>query len=239
MRRLAVALALVAAVLAPMVSRPELALACSLAPIDPGDRVERFSEGSEAIVVGEVAEEREEPLPGSTPQYESRVRVVAVLAGDPPAEVRLAGLGQLGADCSGGPRLVEGERVLLFLTQRDALGRATDRWRVTGFQGKYGFDQGAAYMLTTFVDRVPAGTAAGLLAEVAAVNASDPAEVDRALAFAEGRDDRGEEVVMAQSDDDRERGTSMVGPLAMIAGLAVAGAAMAAAAWRALRRRPR
>jgi len=202
---------------------PRSVSACSLRYIEPADRLARFSEWSEAIVVGEVVDEVRVPHPGTWPRYESRIEVVATLAGEVPEEIVLRDLGQLGADCSGGPRLVEGERVLLFLVDRDALGMAVDEWRVADSgQAKYRLDAGQALYHSSYTGEdqpEQVGAAAELIEEIASMNNSDPGQVTRALEFAQ---ERQPELSLAEPPMAGDEETTAIPMVALGVGLAVA-----------------
>ncbi len=131
----ALACAVVAlAVFAPATAKP--AAACSILQID----LDTAAEGAEIVIVGKVIQERTiERLVYASEHYESTILVVAALKGNPEREIILSPLGFLGSDCSGGPRLPAGERVLLFLS------RVRGELRVNGNEfGKYLLANGMA-----------------------------------------------------------------------------------------------
>jgi|GEM_PF-2919453 len=173
---------------------PTAVNACGLDFPDPDERVAMFAEGAESVVVGEVVAEEADQSPSGGEAFKSTFRVVATLAGEPPTDLVLANLGYLGADCSGGPRLREGDRFLLFLTTQRAapMGEGhlpTGEWRVDAVgMATFLLDEGEAW----FTQRgepdedESAVSAEALLREVGAALDSDATEVERAITFANG-----------------------------------------------------
>lgn len=93
--------------------RPRLAVACSLGP-PPAMKDQVRS--ADLIFVGQVVRERRIEFRGSE-GYASTLHVAAVLKGRPPLEVTISPLGFNHPDCSGGPRLPVGQRMLIFLPE--------------------------------------------------------------------------------------------------------------------------
>lgn len=148
------------------------AAACSFARVTLDDAATH----AKMAILGEVTDEEYLGEPGHGHPYKSTVRVVATLKGDAPRELTLNPLGFLGSDCSGGPRLREGERVLLFLSP----------WR--GDLTIWGYTQGK-YVLASGM----AETASGLpipveeaIRRVATITGAPQDQLDAALAFALG-----------------------------------------------------
>lgn len=181
--RSAAALALVfGALLTVSLARPHDASACSLAGFtDPEQRVRAQVERSELIIIGTVVSEVRTGEHGARPataEYTSTVRVEAMLKGPAVEQVELPRLGFLSASCGGGPRMAEGEHVLLFLQRSDpswaadlGLSPIPDGvWGValTG-QGKYRLVDGEALFERSFSMQTapePAGPADQLIREV-------------------------------------------------------------------------
>lgn len=110
MQRTLAVIVLVVLTLAPAAdrSRPVAAAACSY-PILP---LGQIAQRAPVAVVADVIRER----PDDTGGYSATLRVRGTLKGRPPGPVlQLSGLGLLGNQCSGGPRLPRGNRYLLFL----------------------------------------------------------------------------------------------------------------------------
>lgn len=161
----------VAGVLAPQTAHR--ASACSMVQLT----LEQVTEGAQLVFVGEVIAERPIDLaPFSYDAYESTIHVVATLKGVVDDETTLAPLGFLGADCSGGPRLRMGERVLLFL---EFYGSA---WHVFDYEGgKYLLANGMAE--SAFGESHPTEEA---LQTVGEITGAPQDQLDTALAFARG-----------------------------------------------------
>ncbi len=171
--------ALACAVVALVVFAPataKRAAACSIGLVD----LDTTAEEAEIVIVGEVIRERTvERVVFSREAYESTVRVRAALKGNPEREITLSPLGFLGADCSGGPRLPAGERVLLFLIEYN------------GGLHAYGFDKyvlanGEATRRFAVEDSLlePPIPADDALRRVAAITGATDEQLDAALAFA-------------------------------------------------------
>ncbi|MBI4498529.1 MAG: hypothetical protein HY689_11585 [Chloroflexi bacterium] len=205
MMRSVPALLTVVALLSAALVFPEPAAACSLAGFPNAQvRLQQQTDAADLIIVGTVIAER--PLTGTWEKgYASTVRPVAVLKGETPdGPIELSPLGFLGPDCSGGPRLAAGERVLLFLQRGDPPwlpGARQEGWRVAlAGQGKYRFHERQA-QYQDYGPLEPAGSAEGLVKEVAALAGSLPDQTARALWFAQGNDGEPEVTVMGVSGD--------------------------------------
>lgn len=183
MRPAAASMALALAALAAFApGAAERALACSIGP----GSLESSAEYADLIIVGEVV--AEEPG-GPYDTYSSTIRVAATFRGETDEMLRLENLGYLGADCSGGPRLPEGERVLLFLIHyrspsEPAVTPETGPLQPAGWEnGKYALQDG------NFVSRYaqPASYPYwDAVQRVAAITNAPQDEIDAALAFAGG-----------------------------------------------------
>ena len=128
---------------------------CSIGtPVDFEASLKRSVAVSQVLFVGTVTRERTIGNGWS----ESVVRPDAVLRGDVPAQgVVIPFLGQLGADCSGGPHLREGERVLLpIYWGRPSYGDGTNAWQLTGIFSKVLIEDGEA-ILESELGRHPLG----------------------------------------------------------------------------------
>ena len=103
------------AALAPGLAKPAAACSPSYGHFTLEDRAEQ----AEIVIVGEVITEQAiEDLYDYPPSYyESTIRIAATLKGNPEPEITLSPVGYFGPDCSGGPRLPTGERVMLFLSE--------------------------------------------------------------------------------------------------------------------------
>lgn len=176
-RTLFAALAVLAATLVVGFGQPPQASACSLAPLD----LENVADIAEIVIVGEVTAER--IIEPTSPTYESTVRPAAVLKGAPPGEIVISPLGYLGADCSGGPRLAAGERVLLFVGRGMVGGQAQGELQVVGYEaGKYALHDGLAMQPYTG-SSMPADQA---IRQVATITGASEDQVVAAIAFAQG-----------------------------------------------------
>jgi hypothetical protein len=150
---------------------PERAAACTIAPAN----LEQSAQYAELIVVGEVVSERSLPQDGYDSR-ESTIAVAAVLKGSAGDEITIAPTGWLGADCGGNPRLLEGERVLLFLDH------SFGPLRIMGYEGgKYVIDDGNVRSTYAEPSQFPA---AGAIRRVAQLAGSTPGNRDAALLFA-------------------------------------------------------
>ncbi len=101
--------------------------------------------------------------------------------------------GYLGADCSGGPRLEEGNRYLLFLSRQRTVPSPNHlpagEWRVGAVGMATYLLEGGEAMFYPLGRPVPADgsmNAETLLMELGDTLGSDSAEVERAIAFANG-----------------------------------------------------
>ena len=186
---------------------PAPAAACLLTPLPEASlRLKQQTEAADLIIVGQVTAER--PYDGPSrpglwqPAFASLVRPVALLKGaTPDAEIEVSPLGGLGPDCTGGPRLELGERVLLFLRRgdphrvADGAGTRPAGWSIVlGGRAKYVFqDSRAALDLRHILgflpgDRAlePAGQAEDLVKDAAVLAGSPEDQIERALQFVQG-----------------------------------------------------
>lgn len=138
------------------------AIACSGGGVGPPS--ERFSdaadypvvEGTGIALLGEVLSETATTVPGPAGRqiYSSEVRTVLPLEGANVAPViRAGGNGYGSPDCSGGPRLFAGEKVLLFLYPSRGYLTGPSTLNVGDWQsGQFGtpilFEGGQAYYLS-------------------------------------------------------------------------------------------
>ena len=204
-----VALPLVAvlATLQPALSVPASAGAavCRYPPVSPKERVEAIAEDEwpELVLVGIVTQEiRVEPVRNSVGSvsgwvpskdqspgdgtFQSTVRPDAILAGGRPAgDIEIPALRD-GADCIGGPRLREGEHVLLFLKSESGPPGSDDYWLLSPFGGKVILKDGSAYLHDLMTPDEPqlVGTADDLIRRVATTLGSTPEDRDAALVAA-------------------------------------------------------
>lgn len=159
---------------------PERAAACRIARAN----LEENTQYAELIVVGEVVSERE--LHDAYESYESTIEVAAVLKGSAGSEITIAPTGWLGADCSGSPRLRDGERVLLFLYHYRGpapLGTTppAGALQIAGYDGgKYVIGDGNVRSTYAEPAQFPAEQAIRRVAQLAG---SAPAQLDAALRF--------------------------------------------------------
>lgn len=159
------------------------AAACSIAP----STLQSNADHAQLIIVGQVVAERplSPSLAAGYEAYESTIHVAAILKGDATSQLTLGPLGFLGPDCSGGPRLQVGERVLLFLSspQRLQPGSAP---QVFGYEGgKYLLTNGTATSQYAEPRTMPADQA---LRQVASITGVPTVQLDAALAFARGEE---------------------------------------------------
>ena len=204
----------VVGVFAPATAKP--AAACSFGvPSDHVSALNAATIGSEIVIVGEVIHERTiERVVFSGEAHESTIRVVVALKGSPEREITLSPLGFLGADCSGGPRLPAGERVLLFLDQYGG------EFHVYGYElGKYVLTEGEAKNF--HFSPIPAED---FLRRLAAITDAPDDQLDAALAFA-GVGPQPEPT--AEIDVLPEVTEQGDGPPALLIGLGAAGVAVA------------
>ena len=161
------------AVFAPATAKQ--AAACSIGQID----LDTLAEEAEIVIVGQVIAER--MVEPRWPTFESTIRVAAVLRGDLEPEITLSPLGYLGAGCEGGPRLLAGERVLLFFS------RFRGELHVNGYeQGKYVFANGEASVQNVGLSAEPPIPADEVLRRVAAITGATDEQLAAAIAFALG-----------------------------------------------------
>ena len=164
------------AVFAPATAKP--AAACSILRVD----LDIAAEEAEIVIVGEVIRERTiERVVFSREAYESTVGVHATLKGNLEREITFSPLGFLGADCSGGPRLPAGERVLLFITEFNGE-------LLVYAAAKYVLANGEAIRQFAVADSLPGPPipADEALRRVAAITGATDEQLDAALAFALG-----------------------------------------------------
>lgn len=195
------------------------AVACSLARAT----LDQAAREAEIIIVGEVTSERRVQS-GTHPVYESTVRVGATLKGSADREIALSKLGILDSDCTGGPRLRTGERVLLFLYDWQGLTI-------------YAHEDGR-YLLTRETAKTrldPPIPLEGALRRVAAITDAPRDQLDAALAFARREPPPAPkpEIEPLPVEEEEDGGLR-----ALLIGLssAVAVAVLASAAWYARRR---
>ena len=139
---------------------PRVAHACSGVGVPPP--ADRFVTGSESVLpgpegialLGVVIDETELDVPFNA-AYLSNVQTVLPLQGEGMGDVVRVGPNGFGApDCTGGPRLFEGEKVMLFLyPSRGVLGAEGDPAQFGDWQsGQFGtpilFDGSNAYYLS-------------------------------------------------------------------------------------------
>ena len=149
---------------------PHLIPACTVVPLS----FDQIAQRAPLVVVGEVIDERPLTLKVPNEAYESTVRVHAVLKGSSDQVIKVLPRGYLDDACSGGPRLLAGEHVLLFLRddRRDP--------RVFGYaQGIYLLGDGLARTANT-----PPLVLEDTLRMVADITGASPEQLDAALAFA-------------------------------------------------------
>jgi hypothetical protein len=217
------------AVAVALAAPPPGAVACSLALVP----LEQTVEGADAVIVGETFRERQAGSHGSLPVYESTVRVAAVLQGTPPREITLSQLGFLGAACEGGPRLPEGERVLLVLGKGTLGHESEGDWQVRGYEGgKYVLVDGRAENAL-----FPPGDLEEVLRRVANVTGASPEQLDAAIAFALGAPAPAPpvEAEPMQGDPDDDGGPPLFIIALVAGGSAVLLSAAVAGAWWARR----
>jgi hypothetical protein len=162
------------AVFAPATAKP--AAACTILRVD----LDTAAEEAKIVIVGEVIHERTiERVVFSREAYESTVGVRVALKGNPEREITFSPLGFLGADCSGGPRLPAGERVLLFIAEYNG------ELHIYGFD-KYVLANGEASRQFAVADSLlePPIPADDALRRVAAITGASPEQLAAALAFA-------------------------------------------------------
>ncbi len=167
------------AVFAPATAKP--AAACNIArPANVLSALDAAATGSEIVIVAEVIRERTIERVGLYEKYESTIRVRAVLKGNPEREITFSPLGFHGADCSGGPRLPVGERVLLFLSPSSILlFSGADKYVLANGEARAQF----AVPGSPLRSPIPVDDA---LRRVAAITGATDEQLDAALAFALG-----------------------------------------------------
>ncbi len=177
--RLIAAASLTRLLVAAVLASPQHADACSLAlSSDPGQRLRQNVEWAELIVIGTVIDEVQTTNFGNLHRYDSTVQVGLVLRGDSSNSIEILGLGALGADCSGGPRLRTGERVLLFLGE----GWGGPAWRIGPDGGKYLLQNGEAFVEQLFgIDdsREAPRDEIELIAEISELTGTPPIVIDQ------------------------------------------------------------
>ena len=141
---LAAALAVPAVALAPGGNQAAEAV-CSIGATDYADAAMTTLPRTQLLLVGTVTDERSIRR-GTRTFYESVVEPQVMLKGEAPDEpIVLPFLGHLGADCSGGPRLLKGERVLLpVYWGRASYGDGESAWQLTGIFSKVALQDGVA-----------------------------------------------------------------------------------------------
>jgi hypothetical protein len=163
--------------------------ACSIGTL-PDQRAAVLSsfDGSDLVLVGTVLTERPVGMIGNYQAFESNVKPEAVLAGDAPAgNLVVRQLGFVAADCTGGPRLEEGEKVLLALDRRltgfSSGGLPGYIWVMHNFLGKVRIDGDQA--VSQYAEAgVPLGDPPSLLRDAAAALNSDDRALQAALTAA-------------------------------------------------------
>ena len=103
-------------------ARPAGASTCSLLePREANLELESAAKQAELVFLGRVTSEVKylDPVPSTMRAdeafYASHVEPLHVLKGDAPGELELRGMNRVDVGCQGGPRLHEGEMVLLFV----------------------------------------------------------------------------------------------------------------------------
>jgi hypothetical protein len=139
---------------------------------------------TQLLLVGVVTDESTMRV-GPNTLYKSEVMPEVMLKGDAPDEpLAIPFLGHLGADCSGGPRLKPGERVLLpvYWAYMGNQGDASIEygWRITGIFGKVLLEGGEA-TLQWYLGSQPLGDAEAIVRQSGALVAADEAQIDAAV----------------------------------------------------------
>lgn len=112
------------------------------------------------LIIGIVTSEKQIPRPpNTTAMWESVIVAEAILKGEVPDEpLRIPYIGFLGADCSGGPRLQEGERVMVPLYWGGvSYAPGEEAWQLHGIFSKVLFEDGQA-TLEWWSGSAPLGT---------------------------------------------------------------------------------
>jgi hypothetical protein len=186
------AVALLALLFAPLVAPAHSVYACSIgnfgSPDRQRDELLRSLAGADLVLAGTVTDERPIGTLGSNDAYESTITPEAVLTGDAPEGPLV--VGQLDFDfstCSGGPRLLEGERALLALDrgfiESDGGTENESIWRLHHFLGKVRLDEDEAVSqyATAATSLGPPGQ---LIRDYGAALGSADAQIDAAIAAA-------------------------------------------------------
>lgn len=186
-RLLALLLLLVGFALPGTAGRPVLGAACSIgSPINLGESFERNASNSQILLVGTVVQERSIPRPPNTTQiWESVIAPQAMLRGDALEEpLRIPYIGFLGGDCSGGPRLEVGERVLLpIYWGNPSYGDGSSAWQLQGIYSKVVFEDGTAY-LESALDRHRLGDLESVVRMAGDAVGASEAQIEAAIAAA-------------------------------------------------------
>jgi hypothetical protein len=168
------------------------ATACTgAAPEDMAERFSTFSEFANVVVLAEITASADVPegdtsFPGLDEKTATFEPVVVLKQDQPLEEFTIGPLRSSAPDCSGGPVMLAGERVLLFLSPQVQYEDVA-AWRVGVFgdvvvfsgdsaEYAYGGDAEEQY-------REPAGTAAEVIGVISDVLGLDAATRDAAYAF--------------------------------------------------------
>ena len=186
------AAALFLLLLAPFLAPMTPAYACSIGdfgtPERQREKLLKSLDNADLVLVGTVTDERSIGTLGRNDAYESTVTADAVLAGDAAGATVVVGrIAFDSASCTGGPRLREGERVLLALDrgfiESDGGAANRDIWRLHHFLGKVRLDDGEAVSQYA-TDGVSLGEPEGLIRDYGAALGSSDAQIDAAVAAA-------------------------------------------------------
>ena len=189
---LLVGVSMIAAAFAAVTPMAKAAYACSIGSFGSPERqraaVLESLENSDLVIVGTVVEERRVGTSGNNDVYDSAVTSEAVLAGEAPdSVVQVRVLSYDDVMCSGGPRLREGEKVLLALDRGATdLGGDDDpgeKWRVHHFLGKVAIDGEQAVSQYASVGAT-IGTQESLVREYGAALGSTDKQIEDAVAAA-------------------------------------------------------
>ncbi len=187
--RLVLAGAIAASLVAVAAFRTQTVSACSIgSPLNVADSLDRSVATSQLFILGTVTNEREMARLGTVTYYESTVTPDVVLKGEVPAgPITIPWLGQLSGDCSGGPHLKKGERVLLPLywadTARSGDGSIDYAWQLNGLYAKVLLQDGQAYAQGALGGE-PLGDSDSTIRQLGAIAAADSAQIDLAIAAA-------------------------------------------------------
>jgi hypothetical protein len=136
----------IAALVALAPARAAFGAACASPPLS----LDEVARRANLAVIADVVAESDDNAGGTG----ATLRVLATLAGEPPGIViRIDGLGPAGETCTGGPRLVPGQRYALFLTRNQTTTGGIGYALADGDQG--------AYALTTRGTIAPPGRPGG------------------------------------------------------------------------------